>query len=43
LLGKLYDAVDCCDLPPTLVEQIDRHAGVPVLVRSIRPACSPNC
>jgi ornithine carbamoyltransferase len=30
LLGRLYDAVDCCDLPPALLEQIEAHCGVPV-------------
>jgi ornithine carbamoyltransferase len=30
VLGKLYDAVDCCGVAPPIVEQIDRHAGVPV-------------
>jgi len=29
-LGRLYDAIDCCDLPNTLVEQIEAHSGVPV-------------
>ena len=31
MLGRLYDAVDCGDLPPQLLEQIDAHCGVPVL------------
>ena len=31
VLGRLYDAIDCCDLPRTVVEQIEREAGVPVL------------
>lgn len=30
MLGRLYDAIDCCDLPAALVEKIERHAGVPV-------------
>jgi ornithine carbamoyltransferase len=30
LLGRLYDAIDCCDLPPEIVEQIELHSGVPV-------------
>jgi ornithine carbamoyltransferase len=30
LLGRLYDAVDCCDLPLALLEQIDAACGVPV-------------
>ncbi len=30
MLGRLYDAIDCCDLPPPLVEQIEAHSGVPV-------------
>ena len=30
VLGRLYAAIDCCDLPPALVEQIDRYADVPV-------------
>ena len=30
MLGRLYDAIDCCDLPAPLLEQIDAHSGVPV-------------
>jgi ornithine carbamoyltransferase len=30
MLGRLYDAIDCCDLPPSLVEQIETHVHVPV-------------
>jgi ornithine carbamoyltransferase len=30
MLGRLYDAIDCCDLPGPVLEQIDRHSGVPV-------------
>lgn len=30
MLGRLYDAIDCCDLPEPLLEQIDAHCGVPV-------------
>ncbi len=30
LLGRLYDAVDCCGMPLALLEQIDAHCGVPV-------------
>jgi ornithine carbamoyltransferase len=30
LLGRLYDAIDCCDLPAEIVEQIEAHSGVPV-------------
>lgn len=30
LLGRLYDAIDCCDLPTEVVEQIEAHSGVPV-------------
>lgn len=30
LLGRLYDAIDCCDLPTDVVEQIEAHSGVPV-------------
>ncbi len=30
MLGLLYDAVDCCDLPPAAADQVERHAGVPV-------------
>jgi ornithine carbamoyltransferase len=30
LLGRLYDAVDCCGLPAPLLAQIDGQAGVPV-------------
>jgi ornithine carbamoyltransferase len=31
LLGRLYDAIDCCDLPTEVVEQIEAFSGVPVL------------
>lgn len=30
MLGLLYDAVDCCDLPPADARQVEQHAGVPV-------------
>lgn len=30
LLGRLYDALDCEDMPPTLVADVAREAGVPV-------------
>jgi ornithine carbamoyltransferase len=30
VLGRLYDAIDCCDLPAPLVEQIEAQSGVPV-------------
>jgi hypothetical protein len=30
LLGRLYDAIDCCDLSSEVVEQIEAHSGVPV-------------
>ena len=30
MLGRLYDAIDCCDLPEPLLEQIDAHCGMPV-------------
>lgn len=30
LLGRLYDAIECHGLTPEVVEQIRRHAGVPV-------------
>ena len=30
LLGRLYDAIECQGLPAAQVEQIRRHAGVPV-------------
>ncbi len=30
MLGRLYDAVDCCGLTPALLETIDVHSGVPV-------------
>jgi ornithine carbamoyltransferase len=30
MLGQLYDAVDCCSLPPAAADQLERHAGVPV-------------
>jgi ornithine carbamoyltransferase len=37
VLGRLYDAIDCCGLPLPVVEQIERHAGVPVLDGLARP------
>lgn len=30
LLGRLYDAIDCCGLPEAQVETIAREAGIPV-------------
>jgi ornithine carbamoyltransferase len=30
MLGRFYNAIDCCDLPAPLVEQIEAHSGVPV-------------
>jgi ornithine carbamoyltransferase len=30
MLGRLYDAIDCCGLPAPLLEQIDANCGVPV-------------
>jgi ornithine carbamoyltransferase len=30
MLGRLYDAIDCCGVPAQLLEQIDAHCGVPV-------------
>jgi|GEM_PF-1198643 len=30
MLGRLYDAIDCCGLTAPLLEQIDKHCGVPV-------------
>lgn len=30
LLGRLYDAIDCEDMPPALVARVARDAGVPV-------------
>lgn len=30
LLGRLYDAIDCCDAPPALARAIAAQAGVPV-------------
>jgi ornithine carbamoyltransferase len=30
MLGRMYDAIDCGTLAPTLVRQIERDAGVPV-------------
>jgi ornithine carbamoyltransferase len=30
MLGQLYDAVDCCNLPLVAADQVERHAGVPV-------------
>jgi ornithine carbamoyltransferase len=30
MLGRLYDAVDCCGLPAALLDQLDAHCGVPV-------------
>lgn len=29
-LGRLYDALDCCNLPMAIVEQIESHSGLPV-------------
>jgi ornithine carbamoyltransferase len=37
MLGHLYDAIDCCDLPAPLVEQIEAHSGVPVFNGVARP------
>jgi ornithine carbamoyltransferase len=37
VLGRLYDAVDCCDLPAALLAQIGHHAGVPVFDGLARP------
>jgi len=40
MLGRLYDAIDCCGLAPATIEQIDAHCGVPVfngLARSDHP------
>lgn len=37
MLGRLYDAVDCGDLPPQLLEQIDAHCDVPVFNGLARP------
>ena len=37
MLGRLYDAIDCCDLPAPLVEQIEAHSGVPVFNGVARP------
>ena len=30
LLGRLYDAIECCGVPPAYVEALDAQAGVPV-------------
>lgn len=30
LLGRLYDAIDCEDMPAALVAEVEREAGVPV-------------
>ena len=30
MLGRLYDAIECQGLPPALVHQIKREAGIPV-------------
>lgn len=30
LLGRLYDAIDCCGVPAAYVEALDAQAGVPV-------------
>jgi ornithine carbamoyltransferase len=30
MLGRLYDAIDCCSLTRAEVRQIEQHAGVPV-------------
>jgi ornithine carbamoyltransferase len=37
MLGRLYQAIDCCDLPLSLVEQIEAHSGVPVFNGVTRP------
>ena len=37
VLGRLYDAIDCCNLPACLVEQIEAHSGVPVFNGVARP------
>ena len=37
MLGRLYDAIDCCGLPTPLVEQIEAHSGVPVFNGVARP------
>jgi len=37
MLGRLYDGIDCCDLPVPLVEQIEAHSGVPVFNGIARP------
>lgn len=42
MLGRLYDAIDCCDLPAPVVELIDRHAGVPVFNGLARPEHPPR-
>jgi len=30
LLGRLYDVVDCLDVPPALVAKLGRESGIPV-------------
>lgn len=30
LLGRLYDAIDCRNLPPAFMRELQQHAGVPV-------------
>jgi len=37
VLGRLYDGIDCCDLPAPLVDQIEAHSGVPVFNGIARP------
>jgi len=37
MLGRLYDAIDCCNLPARLVEQIEAHSGLPVFNGVARP------
>jgi ornithine carbamoyltransferase len=37
MLGRLYEAIDCSDLPVPLLEQIDAHCGVPVFNGLARP------
>lgn len=43
MLGRLYDAIECQDLPPDLLEQLRQHGGVPVLdSQAGLAACPPE-
>lgn len=43
MLGRLYDAIECQDLRPDLLEQLRQHGGVPVLdSQAGLAACPPE-